>query len=225
MLTPQEVSDKAFPKSSFGSSGYNMAAVDEFLDTLTEDYAGLYKENATLKAKLKVLAEKIEEYRATEDAMRSALLTAQKMAANLVQEAQTEKDQILAKARADADAQIKELDNQVLQAQQRLTLAQQKVAEFIADSLEMCARQAAFLDSLPDLPLAAEEPAAVEEPVTEQEIAPPEETVPVQSAEEEPEQDDDGEQDVPTGDTAVFPSDFKMSLDQLQFGRNYDGKA
>ncbi|MBO4853581.1 MAG: DivIVA domain-containing protein [Oscillospiraceae bacterium] len=225
MLTPQEVSDKAFPKSSFGSSGYNMAAVDEFLDTLTEDYAGLYKENATLKAKLKVLAEKIEEYRATEDAMRSALLTAQKMAANLVQEAQTEKDQILAKARADADAQIKELDNQVLQAQQRLTLAQQKVAEFIADSREMCARQAAFLDSLPDLPLAAEEPAAVEEPVTEQEIAPPEETVPVQSAEEEPEQDDDGEQDVPTGDTAVFPSDFKMSLDQLQFGRNYDGKA
>ena len=37
MLTPQEVSGKAFPKSSFGSSGYQMASVDDFLDTLTED--------------------------------------------------------------------------------------------------------------------------------------------------------------------------------------------
>ena len=76
MLTPQEVSEKVFPKSSFGSSGYAMTPVDEFLDTLTEDYTALYKENVTLKAKLKILAEKVEEYRATEDAMRSTLLTA-----------------------------------------------------------------------------------------------------------------------------------------------------
>ena len=92
MFTPQEVSEKVFPKASFGSGGYAMAAVDEFLDTLTEDYTGLYKENMALKAKLKVLAEKVEEYRATEDAMRSTLLTAQRMAAKLVQEAQTEKE-------------------------------------------------------------------------------------------------------------------------------------
>ena len=37
MLTPQEVSERAFPKASFG--GYNMAQVDEFLDVLTEDYS------------------------------------------------------------------------------------------------------------------------------------------------------------------------------------------
>ena len=58
MFTPQEVSEKVFPKSSFGSGGYAMAAVDEFLDTLTEDYTALYKENVALKAKLKVLAER-----------------------------------------------------------------------------------------------------------------------------------------------------------------------
>ena len=80
MLTPQEVSEKVFPKSSGFGSGYAMGAVDEFLDALTEDYTALYKENVTLKAKLKILAEKVEEYRATEDAMRSTLLTAQKMA-------------------------------------------------------------------------------------------------------------------------------------------------
>ena len=78
MLTPQEVSTHSFAKASFG--GYNMAMVDEFLDELTDDYTALYKENAALKAKLKVLVEKVEEYRATEDSMRATLLTAQKMA-------------------------------------------------------------------------------------------------------------------------------------------------
>ena len=227
MLTPQEVSDKAFPKSSFGSGGYNMAAVDEFLDTLTEDYSSLYKENATLKAKLKVLAEKVEEYRATEDAMRSALLTAQKMAANLVQEAQTEKDQILSQARAAADSQIKELDQEVAAAQQRMVLAQQHLAEFIASSRELCAQQVAFLDRLPELPLAAkaapEEAPAAEEPSAEEETAQPEEAF-AAPAETAPEQDDSEEKEIPVGDTTVFPSDFKMSLDQLKFGRNYNGK-
>ena len=80
MFTPQEVSEKVFPKASFGSGGYSMSSVDEFLDALTEDYSTLFKENVTLKAKLKVLAEKVEEYRSTEDAMRQTLLTAQKMA-------------------------------------------------------------------------------------------------------------------------------------------------
>ena len=37
MYTPQEVSEKTFPKSSGLSSGYSMTAVDEFLDGLTED--------------------------------------------------------------------------------------------------------------------------------------------------------------------------------------------
>ena len=61
MLTPQEVSERAFPKASFG--GYNMGQVDEFLDILTADYTSLYNENAVLKSKMKVLVEKVEEYR------------------------------------------------------------------------------------------------------------------------------------------------------------------
>ena len=48
MLTPQEVSERAFPKASFG--GYNMAQVDEFLDLLTADYTSLYNVNAVLKS-------------------------------------------------------------------------------------------------------------------------------------------------------------------------------
>ena len=35
MLTPQEVSERAFQKASFG--GYNMVQVDEFLDSIHLD--------------------------------------------------------------------------------------------------------------------------------------------------------------------------------------------
>ena len=103
MYTPQEVSEKTFPKSTGLTSGYNMTAVDEFLDGLTEDYTALYKDNTTLKAKLKMLAEKVEEYRATEDAMRSTLLAAQKMAAQMVADAQAEKEKTIADAQAQAE--------------------------------------------------------------------------------------------------------------------------
>ena len=100
MLTPQEVSERAFSKASFG--GYNMSQVDEFLDILTGDYSALYNENAVLKSKMKVLVDKVEEYRSTEEAMRKALMTAQRMADDLVQEAEQKKAELLKTAEAEA---------------------------------------------------------------------------------------------------------------------------
>ena len=47
MMTPQEVASCSFPKATLG--GYNMGAVDEFLDALTKDYTDLYNDNAILK--------------------------------------------------------------------------------------------------------------------------------------------------------------------------------
>ena len=61
MITPQQIDQVSFSKASFG--GYNMQQVDEFLEPLTEDYVTLYKENALLKSKMRVLASKLEEYR------------------------------------------------------------------------------------------------------------------------------------------------------------------
>ena len=58
MLSPQEISEKKFVKAVFG--GYDMTEVDDFLAELNTDYAALYKENAILKGKLKVLVEKVE---------------------------------------------------------------------------------------------------------------------------------------------------------------------
>ena len=149
MLTPQEVAQHAFTKATFG--GYHMAMVDEFLDVLTEDYTALYKENAVLKSKMKVLVDKIEEYRSTEEAMRSALLTAQKMANSLVAEAEEKKAQLLREAENVANARIMELHRAITSEEMRLASAQKSTAEFVANMRNMLSREVAFLDSLPQL--------------------------------------------------------------------------
>ena len=220
MFTPQEVSEKVFPKSSFGSGGYAMGAVDEFLDTLTEDYTALYKENVALKAKLKILAEKVEEYRATEDAMRSTLLTAQKMAAKLVQEAQTEKENLLKEAKEQHAAQLAQLEKERHEAEEKLTMARQSLADFVRHGSELCAQQAAFLNSWPEMQLSPEENAAAAEDDIRQDIMQHFDTMDVETGtdvEEPP-----VPQDVPAG--SAIPNDFKLSLDELKFGRNYTGE-
>lgn len=228
MFTPQEVSEKVFPKASFGGGGYSMAAVDEFLDALTEDYTALFKENVTLKAKLKVLAEKVEEYRSTEEAMRQALLTAQKMAAKLVQEAQAEKEQILSDARTEAQAEIHRLDDERQAEERKLRAAQEKTAEFIRRSDELCKAQSAFLQSLPELDFLPEKKAqsAAQEDVVsaiEQDIL--SHYADVEPAQEEPAVTDEPTIKLPPVDGSAIPSDFRLSLDELKFGRNYNGDA
>ena len=219
MLTPQEVSEKVFPKSSGFGSGYAMGAVDEFLDALTEDYTALYKENVTLKAKLKILAEKVEEYRATEDAMRSTLLTAQKMAAKLVQEAQTEKDNMLKEAREQHAAQLAQLEKDKQEAEDKLVMAKQSLVDFVRHGSELCAQQQEFLNSLPEMQLSAEEAPADAVTDIQQDIMQHMDAMETAAVEpvEEP-----AVKDVPAG--SAIPNDFKLSLDELKFGRNYTGE-
>ncbi len=149
MLTPQEVADHAFAKSAFG--GYNMTMVDEFLDELTDDYTALYKENAALKAKMKVLVDKVEEYRATEDSMRKALLTAQNMASSMVSEAEEKKETLLADAEMEARAKIGALHDEIVFEQKRLNAIKETTKEFVAKTRTVCETQLRALDALPDL--------------------------------------------------------------------------
>ena len=149
MLTPQEVADHAFAKSAFG--GYNMTMVDEFLDELTDDYTALYKENAALKAKMKVLVDKVEEYRATEDSMRAALLSAQKMASNMVSEAEEKKETLLADAEMEARAKVGALRDEIVFEQKRLNAIKEQTRDFVEKARAICEQQIQQLSAMPDL--------------------------------------------------------------------------
>ena len=104
MLTPQQIDQVSFGRSTFG--GYDMQQVDEFLEPLTEDYVTLYKENALLKSKMRVLVGKLEEYRKNEASMKDAVINAQKTCDKMVAEAEAKCARMLSSASAAAAAPV-----------------------------------------------------------------------------------------------------------------------
>ena len=111
MFTPQQIDQISFGKATFG--GYNMQQVDEFLEPLTEDYVTLYKENALLKSKMRVLVGKLEEYRKNEKAMKESAASAQKTAEKMIKEAEAKCAQMMSQAQAAAQAMPKTAPVQV----------------------------------------------------------------------------------------------------------------
>ena len=108
MFTPQQIDQISFGRVPFG--GYDMQAVDEFLEPLTEDYVTLYKENALLKSKMRVLVGKLEEYRKNEASMKDAIVNAQKTCDMMVKEAEAKCTQMLTDANAAAAENAKNAD-------------------------------------------------------------------------------------------------------------------
>ena len=226
MLTPQEVSNRAFSKAAFG--GYNMAMVDEFLDELTDDYTALYKENAALKAKMKVLVDKVEEYRATEDSMRAALLTAQKKANNSVQQAQAEQTHLVERDKAEPRNRIGALQEELLIEQKRLNTAKSATAEFISKSRAVCEAQLKLLEQLPDLTPETLPVPAEEETDAQADIAAIGEKIlsSFESAPTQEEADEGVQQDLLEADDNPFVETATRAIDfsELKFGRNYHGE-
>jgi len=146
MLTPQEITEKVFVKAVFG--GYDMTGVDDFLEVLSADYAALYKENAILKGKLKVLVEKVEEYRSTEDAMRMALLTAQRMGEEITIEANKKKDETIRGAEQEARAKLTDTAKRIADEEYRLSVAAKETAKFIELSQAIMRKHSEFLTKL-----------------------------------------------------------------------------
>lgn len=203
MLTPQEAEAHVFPKASFG--GYNMLQVDTFLDSLIEDYRTLYQENLSLKNKMKVLVDKVEEYRATEDAMRRALHSAQKMAEEMVKEGEAKKQAAIEEAVTEVKRQSEETraamaqEEAVVQAQldgvktalaneqARLDAAKASTAAYIAKLKELYTNELKYIGSLSELTAekAAQPEAPAEETPAEAPIAAVAEEQQVEVAQEE----------------------------------------
>lgn len=233
MLTPQEVASRSFAKATLG--GYNLAQVDEFLDTLTEDYTALYNENTILKNKLKVLSDTVEEYRATDDAMRKTLLAAQKMADDLVDQAKKKQAQLMGDAEKDARKRVEELEKAVAAEEYRLKKAQESTAAYVRRLAEFHDKEMEFLSGLGELvpPELAQQPeddpsAEIEAAVAAQVLAeaePPKEEdkpaprlVAVGPDDDVPPMPDDL---LPGMDDGELDADATRRFSDMQFGKDY----
>ena len=84
MVAPHELKNKTFTRTV---RGYNPAEVDEHIAFLLETYTDLYKENDEYSHRIAILEEQLEKYTRDSEAIRTALLNAQKVSEKIVDDA------------------------------------------------------------------------------------------------------------------------------------------
>ena len=139
MITAQDIREKGFERVRL--NGYDMAAVDDFLEELADDVAASQKENAVLKSKMKVLVDKIEEYRANEEALNSAILSAQKLAVQIENEARQRAAATIADAEKKAEETIGSISARADAEEKRLADAKASCAKFFEAARQLCRGQ------------------------------------------------------------------------------------
>lgn len=105
-MNAKDILSRRFEKATF--NGYKTDDVDEFLRELSSEFAQLQKDKNELERKLEVLADKIREYRDDEDALKDALLLAQKQGNQIVNESKAAAEKLREETKAAVEKQLKE---------------------------------------------------------------------------------------------------------------------
>ena len=129
-MDANKISSKSFTEAM---RGYKKEEVDEFLEEVSQEYAKLKSINSELEKKLEVLADKIREYREDEDALKEALLGAQKQGRHVVEEAKE-------KAKNMIDEAQEKCDNMIADAEAVVAQKNEEGEKAIADALAEKAR-------------------------------------------------------------------------------------
>ena len=150
-----------------------------------------------MKAKMKVLVDKIEEYRGVEEGMHRTLLTAQSIAQETIDKAKKEAEEIIASAKDETANKVKDTQAEINTEEQKLETARKNTAEFIAHVAKLYQSQARALA----------------------ELAKGENLAPVQQTEDAKNPHATGKGDAPVEDATR-----KFDFGELQFGTEYDPK-
>lgn len=187
MLSIKDINEVSFRKSNF--SGYNSDDVDQFIDEVLETVTALTKENAEIKTrktddsaavqqlqaknaelqeKLSILAAKIESYRAEEDGIKDAILSAQRLGNASIREAKAKAEKIVNDANAKADALVKDAkgrsetlvksyEKQIAAKEKELENMKREVTNFRASLYGIYKEHLAVLEKIPTFDLPEEE--------------------------------------------------------------------
>lgn len=122
--------------------------MQNYQEEVATELANAQKEIAVLKGKMKVLVDKIEEYRASEDAMRLAILSAQKVGKQIEDDAQARADKILSEAKNTSDRILGGLQHETANEEAKLLNAKTSCAKFLEDVRNLCLTQLEYLDGV-----------------------------------------------------------------------------
>lgn len=129
-LTPLDVKKK---KGDFRRAvrGYDTAAVDDFLDTVSARMEELVRESVLAGARMESMTESIGSYRERERAMNEALVSAQQLREEMREQATREADLVLREARAEAERIVGEARRQAAAAAEALRRIQGQRVRFL----------------------------------------------------------------------------------------------
>ena len=178
MISASDIRDKRFEKAAFG---YKQEEIDDFLAMLIEEFDEIDAEREDLHSKIQILADKVREYRQDEDALKDALLGAQKQGHKVVAEAQEKADEIIAQAESKADELIEEATvaheaameknrQEIEKEKQNLYEAQRQVTEFKKTLFDMYKSHLEMISAMPEIEIEEEE--EIQEYETEEEEPP-----------------------------------------------------
>lgn len=178
MIGASDIRDKRFEKAAFG---YKQEEIDDFLAMLIEEFDEIDAEREDLHSKIQILADKVREYRQDEDALKDALLGAQKQGHKVVAEAQEKADEIIAQAESKANELIEEATvaheaameknrQEIEKEKQNLYEAQRQVTEFKKTLFDMYKSHLEMISAMPEIEIEEEE--EIQEYETEEEEPP-----------------------------------------------------
>lgn len=159
MISANDIKERKFEKAAFG---YKQEDIDDFLAELIGELDEIDAEREDLHSKIQILADKVREYRQDEEALKDALLGAQKQGHQVVAEAQQKADEIIAKAQEKAQALIDEATVQhdaameknraaIEKEKENLLEAQKQVSEFKKTLFDMYKSHLEMISEMPEI--------------------------------------------------------------------------
>ena len=158
MITANDIHELRFEKAAFG---YKQEDIDEFLTQLEQELEINQQELEDSNNKIQVLADKVREYMRDEDALKDALLGAQRQGHQISAEANERADEIIAEAKRKADemmdevtvqhdALLKRNQEEIAAAHEQLADARKQVADFKKALFDMYKEHLEVLSSMPE---------------------------------------------------------------------------
>ena len=158
MITAKDINTMRFEQAK---PGYKPEEVDDFLKKLADQITGMISEKEDTEKKIEVLVESIRRYKADEEALKDAMIGAQKQAravmgeaqekaAAIIAEAQQKAEQIISAANVKADEIIGSTAVRAQKEQEKLETMQAAVTSFKSDLLAMYKSHLELITSLPE---------------------------------------------------------------------------
>lgn len=147
MITSEDVRRVTFEKSM---RGYRCDDVDDYLKQVAESMEALSAQNDDLQKKLVVLAQRIDQYRAEEDTLRTTMINAQRLGENVIREAKQKAAEIIRAANMKAEDREQRARDDVELAKQEIVTLKSEADSFKRSLMEMYRKHINLISKLPE---------------------------------------------------------------------------